>query len=225
LSQGAAEVTVEGATQVKPDGRREAGERTRQRLLEAACGLLARHGEDGVRLRDITDAADANVAAVHYHFGSKDALCRQAIEQAVRRQLEDQIEEVRELDEDASIEEVASAWARPIICATCGSPCEERVFQRIMARVASDPPPELREWVTSELTGADPEFLAPLRRALPGVSDEELRFRLECAAGILHFLGSGNMRFDLAGRSAEELERLVAPVIAGALAGGPGSRA
>jgi AcrR family transcriptional regulator len=218
------DVTPREATLAKTDGRRVAGERTRQKLLEAACVLLAEHGDDGVRLRDITEAADANVAAVHYHFGSKDALCRQAVEQAVRRQLGDQIAQLRELGDDATLDEVAAAWARPVICATCGSPCEERSFQRIMARVASDPPPELREWVTSELSGADPEFLAPLRRVLPGIPDEELRFRLECVAGILHFLGSGNMRFDLAGMSAEDLERLVVPVIAGALAGGPAGR-
>jgi AcrR family transcriptional regulator len=210
-----------GEEATKTDGRREAGERTRRRLLEATLGLLAAHGEDAVRLRDITQAAEANVAAVHYHFGSKDALCRQAVEQAVRSQLEDQIEAVRKLGDDASLEEIAAAWARPVTCASCGSPCAERARQRVMARVASDPPPELREWMASELSRADPEFLAPLRRALPGVPDDELRFRLECASGILHFLSSGNMRVDLSGKSTDELARLLTPVIAGALAGGP----
>jgi AcrR family transcriptional regulator len=205
----------------KTDARREAGERTRKRLLEAASGLLAEHGDDAVRLRDITAAADANVAAVHYHFGSKDALCREAMEHAVRRLLEEQIEGLRELGEDAPLEEIAAAWARPVISAACGSPCEKRSFLRIMARVASDPPPELRDWMASELSKADPEFLAPLRRAMPGVTDDELRFRLECAAGILHFLSSGNMRYDLTGTSEDELERLLTPVIAGALAGAP----
>jgi AcrR family transcriptional regulator len=205
--------------QTKTDARREAGERTRARLLEATRGLLAEHGEDAVRLRDITNAAQANVAAVNYHFGSKDALCREAVEQAIRRLLEEQIERLRELPEDAPLEEIAAAWARPVIAAACAE-CEERAFLRIMARVASNPPPELREWMATELSRADPEFLVPLRRALPGVPDDELRFRLECAAGILHFLSTGNMRFDLEGKSEEELSRLLTPVIAGALAGG-----
>jgi AcrR family transcriptional regulator len=213
-------IEIDGGS-TKTDARREAGERTRQRLLEAASGLLAEHGDDAVRLRDITDAAHANVAAVHYHFGSKDALCREAMEHAVRRLLEEQIEGLQALPEDAPLAEIAAAWARPVIAAVCGSPCEERAFMRIMARVASDPPPELRDWMASELSRADPEFLAPLRRAVPGVPDDELRFRLECAAGILHFLSSGNMRFDLSGCSEKKLERLLTPVIAGALAGGP----
>jgi AcrR family transcriptional regulator len=208
------------AETTKTDARREAGERTRQRLLEAARELLAERGEDGVRLRDITDAAEANVAAVHYHFGSKEALCREAVEQAIRRLLEEQISRLRELDEDATLEEIAAAWGRPVISVASGPPCEEQAFRRIMARVVSDPPPELRDWMTSELSRADPEFLAPLRRALPGVPDDELRFRLECAAGILHFMSTGNMRVDLEGKSEDELARLLTPVIAGALAGG-----
>ena len=53
------------------DQRREAGLRTRARLLDAALDLIAERGEDGVTLRELTDAAEANVAAVSYHFGSQ----------------------------------------------------------------------------------------------------------------------------------------------------------
>jgi AcrR family transcriptional regulator len=212
------------ADTTKTDARREAGERTRQRLLESTRALLAERGEDALRLRDITDAAEANVAAVNYHFGSKDALCQEAVEQAIRGLLEEQVERLRELGEEATLEEIAAAWARPVITAMSGSPCEERALLRIMARVASDPSPALRDWMASELARADPEFLVPLRRALPGVPDDELRFRLECAAGILHFLSTGNIRFDLEGKTEDELARLLTPVIAGALAGGAGRR-
>ena len=38
--------------------------------MEAALDLLSEHGEEGVSLRELTYAADANVAAVSYHFGS-----------------------------------------------------------------------------------------------------------------------------------------------------------
>ena len=54
----------------KADLRREAGQRTRDRLLTAALELLAQRGQEGVTLREITEAAGANVAAVSYHFGS-----------------------------------------------------------------------------------------------------------------------------------------------------------
>ena len=46
----------------KIDQRREAGVRTRTRLMDAALDLLARRGEDAVTLREVTDAAGANVS-------------------------------------------------------------------------------------------------------------------------------------------------------------------
>jgi AcrR family transcriptional regulator len=47
---------------------------TAGRLLEAAEELIAARGVDGVSVRAVNTAAGANVAAVHYHFGSKEAL-------------------------------------------------------------------------------------------------------------------------------------------------------
>lgn|SRR5215218_3805038 len=207
----------------KLDGRREAGERTRQRLLDATRSLLAEHGEDGVTLRDITHAAGANVAAVSYHFGSKEALCRATCEQAISQLIDEQLHALGELGDDASLEEVAAAWTRPVIKAVSDPPGETQCFMRIVARLVADPPPELREWMTSAIARADAELLRHLRRALPGVSDDELRIRTEFAAGIFHFIATGNMRCDLATKTEEEVERLIVPVIAGALAGGAAS--
>jgi AcrR family transcriptional regulator len=205
---------------VKTDGRREAGERTRQRLLDATRALLAEHGEDGVTLRAITDAANANVAAVSYHFGSKEALCRAACEEAIGRLVEEQIDGLRRLGEDATLEEIAAAWARPVIGAMCGPPCASKSFHRILARVIADPPPELKEWTAATLARGESELMRPLRRALPGVPDDELRFRVECAASVFHFMSMGSMRAEVGTKTETELERLLIPVIAGALAGG-----
>ena len=65
------------------DGRREGGSRTRRRLIETAQELLAEQGEDAIRLRELTAAAQVNVAAVHYHFGSLRALFEVAETEAV----------------------------------------------------------------------------------------------------------------------------------------------
>ena len=47
---------------------------TRERLLVTAEELFATRGIDAVSIRDITVAADANIAAINYHFGSKRGL-------------------------------------------------------------------------------------------------------------------------------------------------------
>ena len=47
---------------------------TRQRIVETSLHLFAEHGFKGVSVRDISAAAGVNVAAISYHFGSKQGL-------------------------------------------------------------------------------------------------------------------------------------------------------
>src|SRR3954454_23795186 len=101
----------------RKDQRRAAGERTRAQLMEAAFDFLSERGGEGVSLRELTDAADANVAAVSYHFGSLQALLDGAIEDALARYLDAQQEAVGALGSEATLEEAARAFARPMISA------------------------------------------------------------------------------------------------------------
>src|ERR1700680_811345 len=123
----------------RADQRREAGLRTRARLLEAALDLIAERGEDGVALRELTDAADANVAAVSYHFGSLKALCDAAIEDALERYLDAPEEAVSPLDPNATLEALAAAFARPLIGSLVAGGRDLAVM-RIVARAGVDPP-------------------------------------------------------------------------------------
>ncbi|OFZ66755.1 MAG: hypothetical protein A2V79_12680 [Betaproteobacteria bacterium RBG_16_56_24] len=56
-----------------------ASELTRARLLEAAREVFSQHGFQGATVREICRRAGANVAAVNYHFGSKDGLLAEAL--------------------------------------------------------------------------------------------------------------------------------------------------
>jgi AcrR family transcriptional regulator len=209
----------------KLDGRREAGERTRQRLIEASRTLVAERGRAGVTLRAIADEADANVAAVSYHFGSTDALLHATIEQALETLTQAQIDGLEVLGPDASLAEIAAAWAGPAIDALSGPPSEARSLIRIAAQTATDPSDDFRERVLAAGQRADPALLAALRRALPEVPEDQLLFRRECAAGILHFMATGVMRVDLEHKTPGEVADLLIPAITGALAGGPGPQA
>ena len=54
-------------------------EQTRTRLVEAAREVFAEHGFQGATVREICRRADANIAAVKYHFGNKDGLFSEAL--------------------------------------------------------------------------------------------------------------------------------------------------
>src|SRR2546427_9555207 len=123
----------------KVDQRREAGLRTRTQLMESCLDLLAERGEHGLTLREITEAAGANVAAVSYHFGSLKSLCDAAIEHALERYLDAQREAVSALAPESTLEELAAAFARPMISALVVGGRELSIM-RIVARAAIDPP-------------------------------------------------------------------------------------
>jgi AcrR family transcriptional regulator len=200
------------------DRRRNAGARTKQRLLDATLTLLAERGEDGVTLRDITTAADTNVASVSYHFGSLGALCCATAKQAITVLLDEQTARLKALGDDASVHDIASAIAQPIVGAISDRSSPHFALLRIFDRTLSGPPGEMRDWLRASLATVDEELMARLRQALPDVSDDELRFRWDCAAGILRALAAGTARTDLDGRCPEDLERMLVPVLAGALA-------
>jgi AcrR family transcriptional regulator len=202
------------------DRRRDAGARTKQRLLDATLALLAERGEDGVTLRDITSAAETNVASVSYHFGSLGALCCATAKQAITRLLDEQTTRLQALGEDATVEDIARAIAQPIVDALSDPDSPDRALMRIFDRTLSGPPGEMRDWLRASVARVDAELIAHLHEALPEVSDDELRFRWDCAAGVLRALATGAARTDLEGTCPTDLERMLVPVLAGTLSAG-----
>lgn len=58
---------------------------TRDRLLAAAIGVFAEKGYRDATVAEVCEAASANIAAVNYHFGSKEKLFRQVLREAFFR--------------------------------------------------------------------------------------------------------------------------------------------
>lgn len=201
----------------KTDLRREAGQRTRDGLQTAALELLAQRGQEGVTLREITDRAGANVAAVSYHFGSLKALCDSAIEHALERYLDAQIQELDPLGSTSTLQELAAAFARPMVRALAAGG-QDLAVMRTVARVGIDPP-EGWERLNGKFDQSRREALRVLRANLPGVDEQELIFRTRCAAGLLNWLALAPIGTELAAMSAEQIERQLVPVVAGAFRG------
>lgn len=203
----------------RTDQRREAGRRTRDGLLAATVELLARHGAEGVTLREITDQAGANVAAVSYHFGSLKTLCDSAIEHALDRYLDAQMDAVASLGATSGIEDLAAAFIRPMIRAlAAGGP--DLAVMRTVARVGIDPP---ESWgrLTAKFQQSRQDVARKLSVSLPGVGAPELDFRIRCAAGMLNWLVLAPIGAELAAKPPEQIERWLVPVLAGAFCGSP----
>jgi AcrR family transcriptional regulator len=208
------------AAEQQEDGRREGGSRTRRRLIETAQELLAERGEDAIRLRELTTAAQVNVAAVHYHFGSLRALFDVAATEAVEHIVGAQLAELAELGTDATLHDIAAAYFRPVVQALRGPGDTSRPYLGVLVRLASRPPSELREWAITTIQRAHDSLHESLRPVLPDVPEAELRFRVKCVGGIIVELGGWALEPDLRGKTSQQVEELLVPIVAGALAGG-----
>jgi AcrR family transcriptional regulator len=89
---------------------RDRGPETERRLLDATLECLRTHGIGGTTSRQITSTAGVNLAAITYHFGSKDELVAQALAQATRRWLAPVLE-VLSRDQDPAVRMIAAVSA------------------------------------------------------------------------------------------------------------------
>lgn len=76
------------------------GLETRERILRAALTRVDRVGLDGLTVREVAGAAGVNLAAINYHFGSKDRLLEEVVERGGREGLWGTLDELRALIED-----------------------------------------------------------------------------------------------------------------------------
>lgn len=201
----------------RADQRREAGLRTQARLLEAALDLISERGDEGVTLRAVTDAAEANVAAVSYHFGSLRSLCDAAVENALERYLDAQQEALSTLGPESTLEALAAAFGRPMMRALAAGGRDLAVL-RIVARAALDPP---QGWdrFDARFDGIRADARRVLKANVPDAKNHELTLRVRCVAGMLNWLALAPVSAELRNKSEKQLERLLVPIIAGAFRG------
>jgi len=138
---------------------------TRMAILNAAERLYADRGFADVTLRDIVAAAGVNLAAVNYHFGSKDELIAELF---VTRSLATNRERLNELKRG------------------CLGPDRERsAAARFMIRASIESVPPIRRIKNREIDHLR-KFAAAMRRSLPDRDEVDLYWGLHFALAMAH---------------------------------------
>ncbi len=169
---------------------------TRLRILDAAEALFTAQGLEATTLRQITTVAKANLAAVSYHFGSKDGL----VEAVFRRRLNVLTDRcLAALDRLEA--EVAGGPLRPsrIVEAFFGSALELAAdethgganFMRLLSRSYMEPTEGLRSFLAREYREVVRRYREALFRALPDTPREEILWRLHFMLGAMSYAVSG----------------------------------
>ena len=165
---------------------------TRTRILDAAEELFMLHGFEGTSMRLLTAKAGVNLAAVNYHFGSKDAL----IEALFRRRLDPmntaRIAELERLEQEAGGRPLAPA---AIIRAFVGASLRlvedgkggGRNFIRLLGRTYTEPTKPIRVLIGQLYAPTMERYKSALERALPHMPREELYWRMHFMFGTLSY--------------------------------------
>lgn len=166
---------------------------TKQLILDAAETLFAKDGYPGTTMRDITGKAGVNLAAINYHFGSKQALLESVIKRRLlplnqirRQRLEEIKRDADEKKEKPDVEAVLRAFLEPTLRFTeegAGS----RAFIAIIGRAMSDPDDSVRKIFHKHIKAIFDLFFEMMSAALPSLSKDALFWRVHFALGSMQF--------------------------------------
>lgn len=164
-----------------------AGE-TLDRILISAEELFAEQGYHGTTLRQITQKAAVNLAAVNYHHGDKESLYLEVLRRRLRAVNDLRLARLAEAErlrdgDPVPLETLFELMAAPLfeLCADDHG----RAGARLLGRCLTEPLPFLEDFLAREFQPAMARFGQALRRHVPALPPEDFLWRLNFVAGAL----------------------------------------
>jgi AcrR family transcriptional regulator len=166
-------------------------EETPRNLVAATEAILIEKGHAGATLRDITNLAGANVAAVAYHFGSKDELVAKVFRDSLKEVTEVQRQAIDALAEDATLRDVVTTWLSPGLNPDGTTDRHKRLWA-LIRRGSLEQAPGLMTAAVDLVAENDNPLFVRLTRLLPHVPKPLLLLRHNLVlGGVSAVIGSG----------------------------------
>lgn len=164
---------------------------TKERILAAAESLFAQRGFDGASLRQLTASAGVNLAAVNYHFGSKEKLVEQVFKRRLDALNQHRLAELAKVagGADTTLEDVLSAYIRPAL--ELSHEGSGSLFMRVLARAFAEHDDTLRQFLSENYGHVMRQFTLEFARLLPQLEKAELYWRIDLVTGALTHAMSG----------------------------------
>lgn len=161
---------------------------TKDRILSAAEELFAQHGFSGTSLRQVTGRADVNIAAVNYHFGSKENLVNEVFRRRMDEMSAQRLEALKVAlqEHPGELEPILAAFIEPAL-AVARQGQGGAAFVRVIARAYAEKNDGLRKFLSERYGHVLRDFARAMGSCLPGLNKEELYWRLDFLAGALTY--------------------------------------
>src|SRR6187551_2345708 len=169
---------------------------TKTRILDAGERLFVEHGFEATSLRSLTTAAGVNLAAVHYHFGSKEELFQAVLTRRLDPMNQERIDLLERVEREAggrpsSVEKILFAMLIPALRLARDEERGGKNFLRVLGRAYADPAPFIRQFLSEQYAEMIARFKAAFARALPNMPRKELSWRLHFIMGALSYTLAG----------------------------------
>jgi AcrR family transcriptional regulator len=167
---------------------------TKEKLLDTAERLFGQNGYEATSLRQIIAEAGVNLAAIHYHFGSKEELLDGIIKRQAGPVNEERLAMLAEVEREAGTSPVEVVKILGAFLCPMARAAERRPeFVRVMGRVYAE---GLMEGVVRRnfQTVID-RFVPAMRKALPHLSQEEFLWRMHFMIGAMAHTMCGSPDF------------------------------
>ncbi len=199
---------------------------TRSRILDAGERLFMEHGFDGTSMRMITSQAGVNLAAVNYHFGTKELVIQEVFRRRLTHLNQSRLAALDQLEAEA-----AGAPIKPsrIVDAFFGTALRMaadvegggHTFMCLLGRTYTEPNEFVRQFLAEEYAECVERFLAALYRALPEVDRNEILWRFHFMMGAMSYAIAGTDALQLVtGKFDDENPSRLAPRLMSFLLGG-----
>jgi len=169
---------------------------TKTRILDAAELLFMEHGFEATSLRQLTSAAGVNLAAVNYHFGSKEELFQAVLTRRLDPMNQERIDLLDKVERDAggkpaTCEKILFAMLIPALRLARDEKRGGKNFLKVLGRAYADPAPFIRHFLSEQYAGMIGRYKEAFLRALPHLSRQELTWRLHFVMGALSYTLAG----------------------------------
>lgn len=175
------------------------GGATKEKILDAAEELFSEEGFAATSIRAITTRAGVNLAALNYHFGSKDGLIDAVFERRIgalnreRTRLLDEVESKPSREGVISLEGILEAFLSPAIRLASDPERGGKVFMRLMGRAHIEPGDFFKKVIAKQFEELFHRFNAAFQKVLPHLPPEELYWRIHFVVGAMAFTMSNKL--------------------------------
>ena len=168
---------------------------TKQRILDVAERLFVERGFSSTSLRMITTDAEVNLAAVNYHFGSKEGMIEEVLKRRLaplNRERVVSLDALETLSVAPTVQEILKAYISAAVKLSRDPAAGGFLFLRLLGRAFTEPNEIVKRQMQQQYDEVARRYRRAFAKALPQLPEQELIWRMHFMFGAIVYAMAGS---------------------------------